>query len=356
MYEIIDNHRSVRKLYTERLVRRGDISIEQAEEFLGDFESRLEAAFDETKQARRPSHRRRSGRRRRGAAAARRHRRRKDRSTGSRRPVRRPGRVHPPPQARPHLQEGPRALRRGHRLGAGRDARVRVAAARGHQRPARRPGLAPRHLLAAPRGPGRLQTGDEYLPLANLADDQGKWFIYDSLLSEYAALGFEYGYSVEAKDARLLGGPVRRLRQRRPDHHRPVHRRRRGQVGRDLRARPAAAARLRGPGPRAQLGPDRAVPHPVRRGQHPGRQRHHRGPVLPRPAPPDAPRRPQAAGDLHAEVAAAVPERVLADIAEFTSGSFRETLDDPKVDAVARTATATRPGPSCCAPARSPTT
>src|SRR5690606_8071071 len=38
MYETIDKHRSVRKLYTERLVRRGDISIEQAEEYLADFE------------------------------------------------------------------------------------------------------------------------------------------------------------------------------------------------------------------------------------------------------------------------------------------------------------------------------
>ena len=31
----------------------------------------------------------------------------------------------------------------------------------------------------------------------NLAEEQAKFFVYDSLLSEYAALGFEYGYSVE---------------------------------------------------------------------------------------------------------------------------------------------------------------
>ena len=67
-------------------------------------------------------------------------------------------------------------------------------------------------------------TGTEWTPLANLADDQGKFWIYDSLLSEFAAMGFEYGYSVERPDALvLLGGAVRRLRQRRADHRRRVH-------------------------------------------------------------------------------------------------------------------------------------
>ena len=53
--------------------------------------------------------------------------------------------------------------------------------------------------------------------------------------------------------------------------HRPVHRRRRGQVGPAQRARPAAAARLRRPGPRALVGAHRALPHVGGRGQHPGR-------------------------------------------------------------------------------------
>jgi 2-oxoglutarate dehydrogenase E1 component len=40
------------------------------------------------------------------------------------------------------------------------------------------------------------QTGEEYVPLAHLSDRQGRFEVYDSLLSEAAVLGFEYGYSV----------------------------------------------------------------------------------------------------------------------------------------------------------------
>ena len=216
------------------------------------------------------------------------------------------------------------------------------------------------------------ETGEEHLPLANLADDQGKWFIYDSLLSEYAALGFEYGYSVEEPGhAGRVGGAVRRLHQRRPDRHRPVHRRRRGQVGRDLRPGPAAAPRLRGAGSRAQLGPHRALPDPVRRGQHPGRQRDHVGAVLPRAASPDAPRHPQAPDHRHAEVAAAVAATRSPTSPSSPPGRSarrsttrrgmrppRSTRPTPRV-APGRprtTATVTRSGPSRCARARSPTT
>ena len=39
-------------------------------------------------------------------------------------------------------------------------------------------------------------TEAEYVPLAHLADDQAPFMLYDTVLSEYAALGFEYGYSV----------------------------------------------------------------------------------------------------------------------------------------------------------------
>jgi multifunctional 2-oxoglutarate metabolism enzyme len=40
------------------------------------------------------------------------------------------------------------------------------------------------------------RTGVEYTPLKNLDDGQAPFWVYDSLLSEFAAMGFEYGYSV----------------------------------------------------------------------------------------------------------------------------------------------------------------
>jgi 2-oxoglutarate dehydrogenase complex dehydrogenase (E1) component-like enzyme len=48
------------------------------------------------------------------------------------------------------------------------------------------------------------ETAAEYTPLQHLTDDQAKFFVYDSLLSEYAALGFEYGYSVANPKALVL--------------------------------------------------------------------------------------------------------------------------------------------------------
>ncbi|HWB64042.1 MAG TPA: thiamine pyrophosphate-dependent enzyme, partial [Chitinophagales bacterium] len=47
-------------------------------------------------------------------------------------------------------------------------------------------------------------TDKEYCRLCNLADKQGRFFIYNSLLSEYGVLGFEYGYSLPHPDALVL--------------------------------------------------------------------------------------------------------------------------------------------------------
>jgi len=49
LYQLIKEHRSVRKLYTEALVRRGDITLEEAEAALADFARRLQNALDQTR-------------------------------------------------------------------------------------------------------------------------------------------------------------------------------------------------------------------------------------------------------------------------------------------------------------------
>ncbi len=203
MYGLIRGHRSARKLYTERLVRRGDISIEQAERFLEDYESRLELAFDETKQAASPEV---------------------------------PLAIEPVERGvLPHIETG---VERGHldRIAAVqfevpddftrhpkldrifRRAQQRYEAdeidwsmgetlafgtllLEGHDvrlagQDSRRGTFSHRHAVQVD-----YHTAEEYKPLAQLAPEQGRWFVYDSLLSEYAALGFEYGYSTVADEA-----------------------------------------------------------------------------------------------------------------------------------------------------------
>ena len=44
-------------------------------------------------------------------------------------------------------------------------------------------------------------TGEEYTPLRQFNSGSAKFHAYDSLLSEFAAMGFEYGYSVARPDA-----------------------------------------------------------------------------------------------------------------------------------------------------------
>ena len=70
--------------------------------------------------------------------------------------------------------------------------------------PGRTPAAAPS--CTATRSLVDRKTGQEWLPLANASPTTGnaRFWIYDSLLSEYAAMGFEYGYSVERADALVL--------------------------------------------------------------------------------------------------------------------------------------------------------
>ncbi|NND06641.1 MAG: 2-oxoglutarate dehydrogenase E1 component [Saprospiraceae bacterium] len=48
------------------------------------------------------------------------------------------------------------------------------------------------------------KTYEEYNRLNDLADEQGEFLIYNSLLSEFGVLGFEYGYSMATPDALVI--------------------------------------------------------------------------------------------------------------------------------------------------------
>ena len=49
-----------------------------------------------------------------------------------------------------------------------------------------------------------IHTGNRYAPIQHLPDAKSPFELYNSPLSEYACLGFEYGYAVEAQNALVL--------------------------------------------------------------------------------------------------------------------------------------------------------
>ncbi|WP_460461048.1 multifunctional oxoglutarate decarboxylase/oxoglutarate dehydrogenase thiamine pyrophosphate-binding subunit/dihydrolipoyllysine-residue succinyltransferase subunit [Angustibacter peucedani] len=216
MYRLIENKRSVRKLYTESLIGRGDITVEDAEAALRDYQQQLERVFTETREASK------------GAAAD------GDARGGLERPqaqvdddvfsVSRPSaistevlerigdsftnvpdgfEVHPKLQqlmARrtSMTREGGIDWAMGELLAFGsllmEQTPVRLAG-----QDSRRGTFVQRHSVLIDKN-----TAEEWTPLLYLSDDQARFWVYDSLLSEFAAMGFEYGYSVERPDALVL--------------------------------------------------------------------------------------------------------------------------------------------------------
>ncbi|ALE82140.1 multifunctional oxoglutarate decarboxylase/oxoglutarate dehydrogenase thiamine pyrophosphate-binding subunit/dihydrolipoyllysine-residue succinyltransferase subunit [Pseudonocardia sp. HH130629-09] len=207
MYDIIDAKRSVRKIYTESLIGRGDITMEEAEQALKDFSNQLEHVFNEVRELEKtppvispsieseqlvPS----------------------DLDTSvPLEVVHRIGDVHTNlpegfavhKRVEPVLRKREKMSREGDvdwafaellALGSlAMDGRlVRLSG-----QDSRRGTFVQRHSVLIDR-----HTGAEYFPLRNLAEGQGRFLPYDSALSEFAAVGFEYGYSVANPDALVM--------------------------------------------------------------------------------------------------------------------------------------------------------
>ncbi|HET8896626.1 MAG TPA: multifunctional oxoglutarate decarboxylase/oxoglutarate dehydrogenase thiamine pyrophosphate-binding subunit/dihydrolipoyllysine-residue succinyltransferase subunit, partial [Protaetiibacter sp.] len=207
MYKRIDARRSVRKLYTETLVTRGDIDLDQAESALDDFHDKLQEALDETRSSAPTSEI--------VAKAA-------PPAVGVLPAV--PTGVdgaaldrifevmsHPPEGFTMHPKLKRQFATRDEMYASGEvDWALAEALAFGSLllegtslriagQDTRRGTFSQRHSVLSD-----YETGGEWAPLAHLAPDQAKYWIYDSLLSEYAALGFEYGYSVANPDALVV--------------------------------------------------------------------------------------------------------------------------------------------------------
>jgi 2-oxoglutarate decarboxylase len=200
MYKIIDQMRSVRKIYTETLVRRGDISIEEAEAALDDFNTRLQNVLDEVRTVPVPELTAIPTTEVPPDVAA--------PQTGVKRAtlleiaaatITAPEgfTVHPKLERQfaaraAMIEEGEvdwalgEALAFGSLVKAGSNVRLMG-------QDSRRGTFSQRHAALID-----YENGEQYIPLCNLKDASGFFTVRDSFLSEYAALGFEYGYSVEA--------------------------------------------------------------------------------------------------------------------------------------------------------------
>ena len=148
MYDLIEQKRSVRKLYTESLIGRGDITIEEAEQVLKDYQQQLERVFTEVREA---STGPRAGRRcrttRRSTTRTSPRPSRGDAQADRRRLRQRARGLHRAPQGAAAAAAPRRGdQRRPDRLGHRRDPRARLAPDGRPSGAAGRPGLPPRHV------------------------------------------------------------------------------------------------------------------------------------------------------------------------------------------------------------------
>ncbi|WP_420035522.1 multifunctional oxoglutarate decarboxylase/oxoglutarate dehydrogenase thiamine pyrophosphate-binding subunit/dihydrolipoyllysine-residue succinyltransferase subunit [Streptomyces sp. cg28] len=206
MYDLIDKKRSVRKLYTESLIGRGDITLEEAEQALQDFQGQLEKVFTEVREA--------------VASAG------EDVSPQpqaefpvpvqtaiSQEVVKRiaesqvniPDNITVHPRLLPQLQrrasmieDGTIDWGMGETLALG-SLLLEGTPVRLSGQDSRRGTFGQRHAVLIDR-----ETGEDYTPLLYLSPEQARYNVYDSLLSEYAVMGFEYGYSLARPESLVM--------------------------------------------------------------------------------------------------------------------------------------------------------
>ena len=205
MYKLIDAKRSTRKLYTEALIGRGDITVEEAEEVLRDYQQQLEGVFTSVHNT-------------------------EPESDPSWRPpvVPAPATVNTsvaedqlrkialtqssmPTELTVHPKLLPQLLKRVEMLdestvdwATGEMFAFGSLLLDGHPirmsgQDVRRGTFSNRHAVIVDK-----ENGKELFPLRSLVKDPNQFHIYDSLLSEYAVMGFEYGYSVERDNALVI--------------------------------------------------------------------------------------------------------------------------------------------------------
>ncbi|KJK36838.1 alpha-ketoglutarate decarboxylase [Streptomyces variegatus] len=206
MYDLIDKKRSVRKLYTESLIGRGDITLEEAEQALQDYQGQLEKVFTEVREATsQPGTVESSDPQAEFPVAV--------NTAVTTEVVKRiaesqvniPDNITVHPRLLPQLQrrasmveDGTIDWGMGETLAIGslllEGVPVRLAG-----QDSQRGTFGQRHAVIIDRS-----TGEEYTPLQYLSEDQARLNVYNSLLSEYAAMGFEYGYSLARPEALVM--------------------------------------------------------------------------------------------------------------------------------------------------------
>ncbi|MFJ6834917.1 multifunctional oxoglutarate decarboxylase/oxoglutarate dehydrogenase thiamine pyrophosphate-binding subunit/dihydrolipoyllysine-residue succinyltransferase subunit [Streptomyces sp. NPDC091209] len=206
MYDLIDKKRSVRKLYTESLIGRGDITLEEAEQALQDFQGQLEKVFTEVREAvaQVPEAHIPDVQAEFPVAVS---------TAVSQEVVKRiaesqvniPDNVTVHPRLLPQLQRRAAMIEDGTiDWGMGETLAIGSLLLEGTPvrlsgQDSRRGTFGTRHAVLIDR-----VTGEDYTPLQYLSDDQARLNVYDSLLSEYAVMGFEYGYSLARADALVM--------------------------------------------------------------------------------------------------------------------------------------------------------